>query len=405
MSGIRKDGDLMTYLGVPLFIRAPKRRWLIPWANIIKSKLESGKGFSLSMTGPFLSDIWLGYPLIDLVEDRSSLQSPLDSVMGDIYSDAVGLNIPTSFKVFYPDVAYEIENVVVSTDPNSLVWTCSLDGSVSCKSAYTFISEVRSSVFWGKQIWVSFIPHSRYVLIWRLFHGKIPTDIALRARGGKIVFVDALSLLWRSVCEADSLQPGTMKNSVDELQILQQLHVSGHSPKAPRILEGNWHPPPSGCLKVNTYGAAFGSPGLVGCAGVFRTCRGFVKCCFAIHLGVYFAFEAELADVVYAIDYAQTFGWHQLWLESDSTFVVDILRSRSRKVPWRWRSAWDRCLGLISQMDFVVTHIYREGNQTADSLASMSPIIVSPTWWWNAPNFCNPFIFNDFCSRPSFRLC
>ncbi|KAK0584291.1 hypothetical protein LWI29_010574 [Acer saccharum] len=324
MSRMRKGGDSMTYLGVPLFIGAPKRRWLIPWADKIKSKLESWKGFSLSMagwlclinsviTGSFLDsfqvyrwpssllkdlnaaiqnffwtgsidgrksvqvawksccrpkdgggigvkdlgilnkamlkkftwrllteesfvftylrarfftqdhrprtwyvvssvwpglklhytplmiesrwlvgrhskvrfwmDNWLGDPLINLVEDRSSLQPPLDSVVGDIYSDATGWDILASFKASHPDVASEIEKVVVSTDPDSLVWTCSLDGVVSCKSAYDSLSEVRSSVFWGKQIWASFIPTSRSVLIWRLFHGKIPTDIALRARG------------------------------------------------------------------------------------------------------------------------------------------------------------------------------------------------------------------------------
>ena len=49
MSKMRKDGDSMTYLGVPIFIGAPKRRWLIPWADKIKSKLESWKGFPLSM--------------------------------------------------------------------------------------------------------------------------------------------------------------------------------------------------------------------------------------------------------------------------------------------------------------------------------------------------------------------
>ena len=56
----------------------------------------------------------------------------------------------------------------------------------------------------------------------------------------------------------------------------------------------NWRPPLSGCLKVNTDGAAFGSPGLAGCAGVFRTCRGFVKGCFAIPLGVCFVFLLRL---------------------------------------------------------------------------------------------------------------
>ncbi|KAK0595507.1 hypothetical protein LWI29_007339 [Acer saccharum] len=140
--------------------------------------------------------------------------------------------------------------------------------------------------------------------------------------GGKPIFAVAISLIWRSIHEAGSLQSGTMMNSVDELQALQRLHVSSHPSKAPRILEVNWRPPPLGYLKVKMDGVAFGSPSPAGCARVFCTCRGFVKGCFAIPLGVCFAFEAELAVAVHAIDYAWTFGWRWLWLESDSTFVV-----------------------------------------------------------------------------------
>ena len=85
--------------------------------------------------------------MIDLVENSSSLQPPLDSVVGDIYSDATGWNIPTSFHASHPNVASKIEKVVVSTDPYSLVWTCSLDDVVFCKSTYNSLSEIRSSVF------------------------------------------------------------------------------------------------------------------------------------------------------------------------------------------------------------------------------------------------------------------
>ncbi|KAK3184200.1 hypothetical protein Dsin_031486 [Dipteronia sinensis] len=57
MSRMRKGGVSMTYLWVPIFIGAPKCRWLIPWADKIKSKLESWKSFSHSMAvvmGSFL---------------------------------------------------------------------------------------------------------------------------------------------------------------------------------------------------------------------------------------------------------------------------------------------------------------------------------------------------------------
>ena len=71
-----------------------------------------------------------------------------------------------------------------------------------------------------------------------------------------------------------------MKNSVDELQTLQRLHVSGRPAKAHRILEVNWRRPPPSCLKVNMDMATFGTLGLASCVGVFRTCRVFVKGCF-----------------------------------------------------------------------------------------------------------------------------
>ena len=55
-------------------------------------------------------------------------------------------------------------------------------------------------------------------------------------------------------------------------------------------------------------GAAFGGLSFVGCDDVFRTCRGFVKRCFAISLGIYFAFEDEPVDFVHRIEYVRSFS-------------------------------------------------------------------------------------------------
>ncbi|PON99834.1 Ribonuclease H-like domain containing protein [Trema orientale] len=70
-----------------------------------------------------------------------------------------------------------------------------------------------------------------------------------------------------------------------------------------------------------------------------------------------------------------------LWLESDSVHIVALLRTYSLKVPAKWFSAWCRVLKLISQMTFVPTHIYQEGNRVADALASRVPSILCSTWW------------------------
>ncbi|PON75623.1 Ribonuclease H-like domain containing protein [Parasponia andersonii] len=110
-----------------------------------------------------------------------------------------------------------------------------------------------------------------------------------------------------------------MRNTLDELQILLCLHVQAKPSWAPRIVEVHWQFPPAGWLKVNTDGSTFGSLGLTGCGGIFRTSRGFCKGAFAIPLGKAFAFEAELASAIHAISYAYDFGWTNLWLECDYT--------------------------------------------------------------------------------------
>lgn len=50
-SGTCRGGDSMTYLGVPLFMGAPRSRWLLPLADKIKNKLQSWMELSLSMAG------------------------------------------------------------------------------------------------------------------------------------------------------------------------------------------------------------------------------------------------------------------------------------------------------------------------------------------------------------------
>ncbi|KAK2645818.1 hypothetical protein Ddye_021013 [Dipteronia dyeriana] len=81
---------------------------------------------------------------------------------------------------------------------------------------------------------------------------------------------------------------------------------------------------------------------------------------FSIPLKHVFTFEAELWVVIHAI--AWKFNWNLLWLDSDSTYVVNLLLHRSIKVPWHLLQAWMRCLFLIDSMDFHVSHIYREDN-------------------------------------------
>ncbi|KAK3198315.1 hypothetical protein Dsin_021730 [Dipteronia sinensis] len=138
----------------------------------------------------------------------------------------------------------------------------------------------------------------------------------------------ALSLVWRSVYDTNRLGIGCMRSCVDDLLILRQFGLSG-------------------------------LPGGGGCGGVFRTCRSFVKACFAVPLGQVFAFEVELLAASLAINYAWNLGWHRIWLESDSSYVVQLLSIRSNQVIWLVHQAWQRCIHQISHMEFQVSHIFR----------------------------------------------
>lgn len=49
-------------------------------------------------------------------------------------------------------------------------------------------------------------------------------------------------------------------------------------------------------------------------------------------MGAKFAFVAELLTVIYALENAQRFAWDHFLLESDSSFVVNMLVSGSFEV-------------------------------------------------------------------------
>ncbi|KAK3195733.1 hypothetical protein Dsin_027043 [Dipteronia sinensis] len=68
----------------------------------------------------FLTDNSLGDLLINLVKDSSSLQHPLDSVMGE-FIRMLWVGIFLIFCVSHPDLAYVTKKMVVSNDPDSLV--------------------------------------------------------------------------------------------------------------------------------------------------------------------------------------------------------------------------------------------------------------------------------------------
>ncbi|MCH91676.1 glycerol-3-phosphate dehydrogenase [Trifolium medium] len=157
-------------------------------------------------------------------------------------------------------------------------------------------------------------------------------------------------------------------SSITDFLILKRLNVTIHPPKAPIIKEIWWQPPMDHWVKCNTDGAS--NKTTSSCGGVFKNHNTEFLRGFAENTGLMSAFKAELCGAMRAIEIAHSKNWMNLWLESDSILVVKAFSS-SVLVPWALNNRWRNCRKLSSSMNFVVSHVYREGNQCVDGLANI----------------------------------
>ncbi|XP_019430034.1 PREDICTED: uncharacterized protein LOC109337509 [Lupinus angustifolius] len=224
-----------------------------------------------------------------------------------------------------------------------------------------------------------------------------------RFEDGKIPIASAIARIVRDTTMSGNSSSTYATPTLNDLIILKSLPIDIHTNKAPRITDVIWYPPPFGWIKVNTDGAAHGSPGHSGGGGIFRNHNGLFLARFANYLGIQNALYAELHSAIKAVDLACKNGWVRLWLECDSMLLLDIFNGKS-KPPWNLTNEWLKCNQKIQLLDFRISHIYREGNSCADKLASFGLESKRNTVWDSLPNF-----ITDDCNRnrlvmPNYRF-
>ncbi|XP_057770241.1 uncharacterized protein LOC130990060 [Salvia miltiorrhiza] len=213
-------------------------------------------------------------------------------------------------------------------------------------------------------------------LLWRIWEGRnrvVFDDVCFDPRA----VMSFVKVAFKEL-DASSFKIGSVSHSWKDYLTTRSLGVVSRASPPPLMIEVYWWPPAGQWIKVNTDGSASGSPGFLAAGAVFRDKFGWVRGCFHMKCGRGFAFEAEFHAVITAIAIAHARGWTWLWIEADSTYVVNLLSSRSRDVPWRFVAAWNRTLSLLSDMQIMVSHIYREGNAAADVMANPER---SEGWW------------------------
>ncbi|KAL8515582.1 hypothetical protein ACS0TY_014320 [Phlomoides rotata] len=202
-----------------------------------------------------------------------------------------------------------------------------------------------------------------------------------------------LAQFWALMREANGCNIGCMKNTVFDLSVLSAFGIMGRPSKAPSSICIRWQPPPIRFIKVNVDGGTAGAPGQLTGGGVFRDKYGVFRGCFAMQHGSGFSFEAVLATAFSAVEIAFDKQWLNLWLETDSVYVVNIFKRHTSLVPWRLLSQWHRVRRLMGDMQLVVSHIYREGNASADRLTRES--VDGFEWWSTVPDFLTLFLNRD----------
>jgi ribonuclease HI len=162
------------------------------------------------------------------------------------------------------------------------------------------------------------------------------------------------------------------------------------------INDVTWSPPPTGWIKLNVDGSSMGAP-VTGSIGiVIRNEHATFLGAYAQNIAHASVLEDEPSACMKAFKLAQELHIENLWLETNSLHVVKAF-TLGVGVPWRLLTRWNNCLSFASRIRCKFTHVLREGNLVADSLAKNDQqlALFSFQWWYAPPLFVDSLLSRD----------
>lgn len=70
--------------------------------------------------------------------------------------------------------------------------------------------------------------------------------------------------------------------------------------------------------------------------------------------------------------------WNNFWIETDP-LPASLAVKLSHIVPWQLKNGWENNSYLIRNMNFMISHIFREGNHCANKLINLELVVVNLT--------------------------
>jgi hypothetical protein len=354
--------------------------------------------------------------LVDQLDIPEQIRPFLTAQVSDFLNNGVWF-IPPALSTMFSNLSSIISKVSLplETTHDKFIWKHTDNGELELKQAYEFILPQVQDLHWAKLIWNVDIPPSKSFLVWRLMHGKLPTDENLMTRGcampsmcnfchkhvessfhiffecyfaiklwswlagclnltlqftsmediwklcdlswapqskvtiivaiinllntiwlvrnkarfddTNITWVAAISKIISSTAMSGNNTKKLASNSIRDFTFLKCFNIHIHQPRTTFTKEVYWHPPLMNWVKCNIDGASNGNPGNAACGGIYRDHNADFIYGFAEPLGVASAYIAEMCGAMRAIETAYHNQWNNLWLESDSTTVVEAFNN------------------------------------------------------------------------------
>ncbi|KAK1311614.1 hypothetical protein QJS10_CPA07g00001 [Acorus calamus] len=168
-----------------------------------------------------------------------------------------------------------------------------------------------------------------------------------------------------------------------------------------------WSKPDPPWVKLNVDGASHGNPGPSGAGGVFRDHQATFLLGFSCNTSHNTNTFAEFYGLFRGISiWFETHPHFQgsIWIESDSTLVVNTIKglvsTNTQVQPFVLHTL--KLLDLLRE--WKITHIFREGNRSADKLASLGLGLPSETIFDRPPTALAHFLNEDANEVPQFRF-
>jgi hypothetical protein len=132
----------------------------------------------------FWNDCWCGASISEQLNLPAHISQSLVSNVSDFIVDGLWV-IPPQLSTIYPNLISIVSQVSIPSFPanDKILWKHTDDGELQLKEAYQFKLTQHQELVWAKAIWNIDIPPSKSLLVWRIMHGKVPTDENLMSRG------------------------------------------------------------------------------------------------------------------------------------------------------------------------------------------------------------------------------